>query len=214
MANMNTFIQNDANKKTMPEVAAMVPEFNTAVNTYIATAVKQLDMRIQNRPKEEEFVKNIDELISKAADFRTNVRRMINNAETPEEAIIYFVNYDRISNISIDMANIKNDFSNAVAYSNLQSLLHIEPILKEINTNLSNIRDSLNNRNLINNITTLVNDSTKLINDYNYLKNIYTEMQNIAVSRTESLKTMEQMIEKVKDAVNNITKISSAKSAL
>ena len=27
-------------------------------------------------------------------------------------------------------------------------------------------------------------------------------MQNIAVSRTESLKTMEQMIEKVKDAVN------------
>lgn len=165
MANMNTFIQNDANKKTMPEVAAMVPEFNTAVNTYIATAVKQLDMRIQNRPKEEEFVKNIDELMSKAADFRTNVRRMINNAETPEEAIIYFVNYDRISNISIDMANIKNDFSNAVAYSNLQSLLHIEPILKEINTNLSNIRDNLNNRNLINNITTLVNDSTKLIND-------------------------------------------------
>ena len=78
---MNTFIQNDANKKTMPEVAAMVPEFNTAVNTYIATAVKQLDMRIQNRPKEEEFVKNIDELMSKAADFRTNVRRMINNAD-------------------------------------------------------------------------------------------------------------------------------------
>ena len=37
-------------------------------------------------------------------------------------------------------------------------------------------------------------------------------MQNIAVSRTESLKTMEQMIEKVKDAVNNITKISSAKT--
>lgn len=34
MAAMNTFMQNAENKQLMPEVAAIVPEYNTAVNTY------------------------------------------------------------------------------------------------------------------------------------------------------------------------------------
>ena len=205
MSQMHTFMQDETNKNLMPEVAAIVPEFNTAVNTYISTAVNQLTLRVQNAPKEDEFLKNID-------NFRDTVRKMINNAETPEEAIRYFRNYDRISDINIDMGTVKDDFSNAVALNSLKELLLIEPLLKNINSNLNNIRDSLNNRNLVNNVSSMINSSEKLIQNYNHLKDVYTKMQNIAVSRTASLKTMEEMIEKVRVVVNTMTKESSESS--
>lgn len=212
MSQMHTFMQNETNKNLMPEVAAIVPEFNTAVNTYISTAVNQLTLRVQNAPKEDEFLKNIDNFIKESDNFRDTVRKMINNAETPEEAIRYFRNYDRISNISIDMGTVKDDFSNAVALNSLKDLLHIEALLKNIYNNLNNIRDNLNNRNLINNVTAMINSSEKLIQNYNHLKDVYTKMQNIAVSRTASLKTMEEMIEKVRVVVNTMTKESSESS--
>ena len=212
MSQMHTFMQDKTNKNLMPEVAAIVPEFNTAVNTYISTAVNQLTLRVQNAPKEDEFLKNIDNFIKESDNFRDTVRKMINNAETPEEAIRYFRNYDRISDISIDMGTVKDDFSNAVALNSLKDLLLIEPLLKNINSNLNNIRDNLNNRNLINNVTAMINSSEKLIQNYNHLKDVYTKMQNIAVSRTASLKTMEEMIEKVRVVVNTMTKESSESS--
>ena len=212
MSQMHTFMQDETNKNLMPEVAAIVPEFNTAVNTYISTAVNQLTLRVQNAPKEDEFIKNIDNFIKESDNFRDTVRKMINNAETPEEAIRYFRNYDRISNISIDMGTVKDDFSNAVALNSLKDLLHIEALLKNIYNNLNNIRDNLNNRNLINNVTAMINSSEKLIQNYNHLKDVYTKMQNIAVSRTASLKTMEEMISKVRQVVNAITKSSSESS--
>ena len=212
MSQMHTFMQDGTNKNLMPEVAAIVPEFNTAVNTYISTAVNQLTLRVQNAPKEDEFLKNIDNFIKESDNFRDTVRKMINNAETPEEAIRYFRNYDRISDINIDMGTVKDDFSNAVALNSLKDLLHIEALLKNIYNNLNNIRDNLNNRNLINNVTAMINSSEKLIQNYNHLKDVYTKMQNIAVSRTASLKTMEEMIEKVRVVVNTMTKESSESS--
>ena len=212
MSQMHTFMQDKTNKNLMPEVAAIVPEFNTAVNTYISTAVNQLTLRVQNAPKEDEFLKNIDNFIKESDNFRDTVRKMINNAETPEEAIRYFRNYDRISDINIDMGTVKDDFSNAVALNSLKDLLHIEALLKNIYNNLNNIRDNLNNRNLINNVTAMINSSEKLIQNYNHLKDVYTKMQNIAVSRTASLKTMEEMIEKVRVVVNTMTKESSESS--
>ena len=212
MSQMHTFMQDKTNKNLMPDVAAIVPEFNTAVNTYISTAVNQLTLRVQNAPKEDEFIKNIDNFIKESDNFRDTVRKMINNAETPEEAIRYFRNYDRISNISIDMGTVKDDFSNAVALNSLKELLHIEALLKNIYNNLNNIRDNLNNRNLVNNVSSMINSSEKLIQNYNHLKDVYTKMQNIAVSRTASLKTMEEMIEKVRVVVNTMTKESSESS--
>ena len=130
MAAMNTFMQNAENKQLMPEVAAIVPEYNTAVNTYISTAVKQLSLRVQNAPKEDDFLKNIDAFVTESNEFRATVRKMINNADTPEEAIRYFRNYDRISDISVDMGNIKTDFSNAVASNSLKDLLILNLYLK------------------------------------------------------------------------------------
>ncbi len=130
MAAMNTFMQNAENKQLMPEVAAIVPEYNTAVNTYISTAVKQLSLRVQNAPKEDDFLKNIDAFVTESNEFRATVRKMINNADTPEEAIRYFRNYDRISDISVDMGNIKTDFSNAVALNSLKDLLILNLYLK------------------------------------------------------------------------------------
>lgn len=130
MAAMNTFMQNAENKQLMPEVAAIMPEYNTAVNTYISTAVKQLSLRVQNAPKEDDFLKNIDAFVTESNEFRATVRKMINNADTPEEAIRYFRNYDRISDISVDMGNIKTDFSNAVALNSLKDLLILNLYLK------------------------------------------------------------------------------------
>ena len=212
MSQMHTFMQDKTNKNLMPEVARSARLFNTAVNTYISTAVNQLTLRVQNAPKEDEFLKNIDNFIKESDNFRDTVRKMINNAETPEEAIRYFRNYDRISDINIDMGTVKDDFSNAVALNSLKDLLHIEALLKNIYNNLNNIRDNLNKRSARLYVTAMINSSEKLIQNYNHLKDVYTKMQNIAVSRTASLKTMEEMIEKVRVVVNTMTKESSESS--
>ena len=212
MDNLNNFMQQEENKKLMPDVASVVPQFNTAVDTYIDTAVKQLTLRVQNAPKEDDFVKNIDGFVKDATEFRAIVKKMINNAETPEEAIRYFTNYDRISDVTVDMANVKDEFSNAVSLNSAKDMQHIGILLDNIHKNLSNIRDNLNNRNLINNINSMISASEKLITNYKTLNTVYIEMDNIAKNRTSSLKVMEEMIDKVSQVVNNITKNTSDES--
>ena len=212
MDNLNNFMQQEENKKLMPDVASVVPQFNTAVDTYIDTAIKQLTLRVQNAPKEDDFVKNIDGFIKDATEFRATVKKMINNAETPEEAIRYFTNYDRISDVTVDMANVKDEFSNAVSLNSAKDMQHIGILLDNIHKNLSNIRDNLNNRNLINNINSMISASEKLITNYKTLNTVYIEMDNIAKNRTSSLKVMEEMIDKVSQVVNNITKNTSDES--
>ena len=212
MDNLNNFMQQEENKKLMPDVASVVPQFNTAVDTYIDTAIKQLILRVQNAPKEDDFVKNIDGFIKDATEFRAIVKKMINNAETPEEAIRYFTNYDRISDVTVDMANVKDEFSNAVSLNSAKDMQHIGILLDNIHKNLSNIRDNLNNRNLINNINSMISASEKLITNYKTLNTVYVEMDNIAKNRTSSLKVMEEMIDKVSQVVNNITKNTSDES--
>ena len=212
MDNLNNFMKQEENKKLMPDVASVVPQFNTAVDTYIDTAIKQLTLRVQNAPKEDDFVKNIDGFIKDATEFRATVKKMINNAETPEEAIRYFTNYDRISDVTVDMANVKDEFSNAVSLNNAKDMQHIGILLDNIHKNLSNIRDNLNNRNLINNINSMISASEKLITNYKTLNTVYIEMDNIAKNRTSSLKVMEEMIDKVSQVVNNITKNTSDES--
>ena len=212
MDNLNNFMQQAENKKLMPDVASVVPQFNTAVDTYIDTAIKQLTLRVQNAPKEDDFVKNIDGFVKDATEFRATVKKMINNAETPEEAIRYFTNYDRISDVTVDMANVKDEFSNAVSLNSAKDMQHIGILLDNIHKNLSNIRDNLNNRNLINNINSMISASEKLITNYKTLNTVYIEMDNIAKNRTSSLKVMEEMIDKVSQVVNNITKNTSDES--
>ena len=212
MDNLNNFMQQAENKKLMPDVASVVPQFNTAVDTYIDTAIKQLTLRVQNAPKEDDFVKNIDGFIKDTTEFRATVKKMINNAETPEEAIRYFTNYDRISDVTVDMANVKDEFSNAVSLNSAKDMQHIGILLDNIHKNLSNIRDNLNNRNLINNINSMISASEKLITNYKTLNTVYIEMDNIAKNRTSYLKVMEEMIDKVSKVVNNITKNTSDES--
>ena len=212
MDNLNNFMQQEENKKLMPDVASVVPQFNTAVDTYIDTAIKQLTLRVQNAPKEDDFVKNIDGFIKDATKFRATVKKMINNAETPEEAIRYFTNYDRISDVTVDMANVKDEFSNAVSLNSAKDMQHIGILLDNIHKNLSNIRDNLNNRNLVNSINSMISASEKLITNYKTLNTVYIEMDNIAKNRTSSLKVMEEMIDKVSQVVNNITKTTSDES--
>ena len=212
MDNLNNFMQQEENKKLMPDVANIVPQFNTAVDTYIDTAIKQLTLRVQNAPKEDDFVKNIDSFIKDTTEFRATVKKMINNAETPEEAIRYFTNYDRISDVTVDVANVKDEFSNAVSLNSAKDMQHIGILLDNIHKNLSNIRDNLNNRNLINNINSMISASEKLITNHKTLNTVYIEMDNIAKNRTSSLKVMEEMIDKVSQVVNNITKNTSDES--
>ena len=212
MSTLNNFMQQAENKSLMPNVASIVPQFNTAVDTYIDTAIKQLTLRVQNAPKEDDFVKNIDGFIKEATEFRATVKKMINNAETPEEAIRYFTNYDRISDVTVDMANVKDEFSNAVSLNSAKDMQHIGILLDNIHKNLSNIRDNLNNRNLVNSINSMISASEKLITNYKTLNTVYIEMDNIAKNRTSSLKVMEEMIDKVSQVVNNITKTTSDES--
>ena len=212
MNDLTKFMDDPVNKKEMPAVAALMGEYSSAVNTYIDTAVEQLQMRVENAPREDEFVKLIDNFIKQANAFRNTVRDMINNAETPEQAIRYFRNYERVSDISIDMANLKDSFSNAVTLNSYNEMKRVSGYVKNINTNIINIRDNLNNRNLLTNVNNMVNTVTRMSNNYNILAQVYEKMQTIAVSRTASLKTMEEKTAQVTSTVNEMVLTSSKKS--
>ncbi len=209
---LTKFMDDPVNKKEMPAVAALMGEYSSAVNTYIDTAVEQLQMRVENAPREDEFVKLIDNFIKQANAFRNTVRDMINHAETPEQAIRYFRNYERVSDISIDMANLKDSFSNAVTLNSYDEMKRVSGYVKNINTNIINIRDNLNNRNLLTNVNNMVNTVTRMSNNYNALAQVYEKMQTIAVSRTASLKTMEEKTAQVTSTVNEMVLTSSKKS--
>ena len=209
---LTKFMDDPVNKKEMPAVAALMGEYSSAVNTYIDTAVEQLQMRVENAPREDEFVKLIDNFIKQANAFRNTVRDMINNAETPEQAIRYFRNYERVSDISIDMANLKDSFSNAVTLNSYDEMKRVSGYVKNINTNIINIRDNLNNRNLLTNVNNMVNTVTRMSNNYNILAQVYEKMQTIAISRTASLKTMEEKTAQVTSTVNEMVLTSSKKS--
>ncbi len=187
MNDLTKFMDDPANKKEMPAVAALMGEYSSAVNTYIDTAIEQLQMRVENAPREDEFVKLIDNFIKQADAFRNTVRDMINNAETPEQAIRYFRNYERVSDISIDMANLKDSFSNAVALNSYDEMKRVSGYVKNINTNITNIRDNLNNRNLLTNVNNMVNTVTRMSNNYNVLAQVYEKMQNIGACEKKSV---------------------------
>ena len=212
MNDLTKFMDDPVNKKEMPAVAALMGEYSSAVNTYIDTAVEQLHMRVENAPREDEFVKLIDNFIKQANAFRNTVRNMINNAETPEQAIRYFRNYERVSDISIDMANLKDSFSNAVSLNSYDEMKRVSGYVKNINTNIINIRDNLNNRNLLTNVNNMVNTVTRMSNNYNALAQVYEKMQTIAISRTASLKAMEEKTAQVTSTVNEMVSTSSKKS--
>ena len=212
MNDLTKFMDDPVNKKEMPAVAALMGEYSSAVNTYIDTAVEQLQMRVENAPREDEFVKLIDNFIKQANAFRNTVRDMINHAETPEQAIRYFRNYERVSDISIDMANLKDSFSNAVTLNSYDEMKRVSGYVKNINTNIINIRDNLNNRNLLTNVNNMVNTVTRMSNNYNILAQVYEKMQTIAISRTASLKTMEEKTAQVTSTVNEMVSTSSKKS--
>ena len=212
MNDLTKFMDDPVNKKEMPAVAALMGEYSSAVNTYIDTAVEQLQMRVENAPREDEFVKLIDNFIKQANAFRNTVRDMINNAETPEQAIRYFRNYERVSDISIDMANLKDSFSNAVTLNSYDEMKRVSGYVKNINTNIINIRDNLNNRNLLTNVNNMVNTVTRMSNNYNILAQVYEKMQTIAISRTASLKAMVEKTAQVTSTVNEMVLTSSKKS--
>lgn len=172
MAELNRFLNEPANKKEMVAVAELMDEYNTAVNTYIQTAVEQLTMRVDNAPKEE-FIKLIDNFIKQANDFRFIERNLINNAATPAQAIVFFRNYERVSNVSIDMANLKDSFSNAVTLSSNTEMKKVDGYIKDIARNIKNIRDNLNNRNLLNTVNDMLNTVTRMGNNYNVLAHVY-----------------------------------------
>ena len=212
MNDLTKFMNDPVNKKAMPAVAALMGEYSSAVNTYIDTAVEQLQMRVENAPREDEFVKLIDNFIKQANAFRNTVRDMINHAETPEQAIRYFRNYERVSDISIDMANLKDSFSNAVTLNSYNEMKRVSGYVKNINTNIINIRDNLNNRNLLTNVNNMVNTVTRMSNNYNILAQVYEKMQTIAISRTASLNAMVEKTAQVTSTVNEMVSTSSKKS--
>lgn len=204
MTELNSFMQIAENKKEMPAVSEIIPELNDSVNTYIQAAVEQLSIRVNNVPLELSFVKGIQDFIKEEETYKTNLKRIINNAETPADAIRNFTNYDRINNISIEITEIKDMFSDAVMLNSLQTLLQVEEPLKNINKDALDIRDNLNNRNLIGNVTKMINISEKMMDDYNKLKQAYTQMQAIAESRTKYMNSMQEITKETQDIVNGM----------
>ncbi|MDE7033811.1 MAG: HAMP domain-containing protein, partial [Mucispirillum sp.] len=204
MTELNSFMQIAENKKEMPAVSEIIPELNDSVNTYIKAAVDQLKIRVDNIPLEQSFEKGIEDFIKEEEVYKTNLKRIINNAETPADAVRNFTNYDRINNVSTDMVEVKDIFSDAVMLNSLQELLKIEQLLKRINTNVLDIRDNLNNRNLIGNVTKMINISNKMMDTYNQLKQEYTEMQSIAESRAKYMNSMQEITKQTQDIVNGM----------
>ncbi len=67
---LETLLADKYKASIVPEITAIFPEYKEAVNTYIAAATHQVQVRNNIVPKEKEFIKAVNEFLTESENLR------------------------------------------------------------------------------------------------------------------------------------------------
>lgn len=211
MNDMYTMMQDKYNQKLMKEIYEKIEDYNTAVNNYINTALKQLDIRAQNWDKEVKFKEVVLNFLAESDKFKNALTDSIKkNTDNPAAALEYFAAYAKISNISSDIASISEKYTSTVTTGSIKSVKEAAVNINNLNKTIAEIDQNNNLGKAENNLKKMRGYLAEINKIYKEVGTIYVEMDTIAKQRTEYLSKMTSIMEEVFTVVgNSVDKASS-----
>ncbi len=205
LENMNKILSNKNTASLMPDIAAIFPDYKTAVTTFLDTSIQQIELRHNVVTREYDLIKEANEFLKASEDFRKAIADVIkNNTDDPRVALNYFANYSRVANIAINAVHALDIFSAARYTGNLKELEKMGIYMKDINTDLLEIRKNIVNKaslKVLDDMLKLLNISGKTFGD---VHNAYKLRAEITSKRSESMAMYSSLNEQISTSINHL----------
>ena len=202
---METLLQDKYKASLVSEVTAVFPEFKEAVNTYLTTAARQVEIRNNIVPSEKEFIKTVDEFLKESENLRTSVTNVIkNNIGDADVALRYFENYSRISTVSVDTALVYEIFSTVRYTGSITELAKIQKLLQEVNNELSAVKNNIVNRASLNIIDKMINNINKSEKIYKEIVKAYELRASANEQRNNAVNLLIGINQSISSSINTI----------
>ncbi len=184
---LETLLADKYKASIVPEITAIFPEYKEAVNTYLAAATHQVQVRNNIVPKEKEFIKAVNEFLTESENLRKNITNVIkNNIDNSEIALRYFENYSRIATISVDTSLVYEIFSTVRYTGNVEELTKIQKLMVEVNNELITIKNNIVQRASLNIIDKMLNNIAQNEKIYKEIVAAYESRASVNKQRVDA----------------------------
>ncbi len=202
---LETLLADKYKASIVPEITAIFPEYKEAVNTYIAAATHQVQVRNNIVPKEKEFIKAVNEFLTESENLRKNITNVIkNNIDNSEIALRYFENYSRIATISVDTSLVYEIFSTVRYTGNVEELTKIQKLMVEVNNELITIKNNIVQRASLNIIDKMLNNIAQNEKIYKEIVAAYESRASVNKQRVDATNLFLGISQQISNSINTI----------
>ncbi len=202
---LETLLADKYKASIVPEITAIFPEYKEAVNTYIAAATHQVQVRNNIVPKEKEFIKAVNEFLTESENLRKNITNVIkNNIDNSEIALRYFENYSRIATISVDTSLVYEIFSTVRYTGNVEELTKIQKLMVEVNNELVTIKNNIVQRASLNIIDKMLDNIAQNEKIYKEIVAAYESRASVNKQRVDATNLFLGISQQISNSINTI----------
>lgn len=202
---LETLLADKYKASIVPEITAIFPEYKEAVNTYLAAATHQVQVRNNIVPKEKEFIKAVNEFLTESENLRKNITNVIkNNIDNSEIALRYFENYSRIATISVDTSLVYEIFSTVRYTGNVEELTKIQKLMVEVNNELITIKNNIVQRASLNIIDKMLNNIAQNEKIYKEILAAYESRASVNKQRVDATNLFLGISQQISNSINTI----------
>ncbi len=202
---LETLLADKYKASIVPEITAIFPEYKEAVNTYIAAATHQVQVRNNIVPKEKEFIKAVNEFLTESENLRKNITNVIkNNIDNSEIALRYFENYSRIATISVDTSLVYEIFSTVRYTGNVEELTKIQKLMVEVNNELVTIKNNIVQRASLNIIDKMLDNIAQNEKIYKEILAAYESRASVNKQRVDATNLFLGISQQISNSINTI----------
>ncbi len=202
---LETLLADKYKASIVPEITAIFPEYKEAVNTYLAAATHQVQVRNNIVPKEKEFIKAVNEFLTESENLRKNITNVIkNNIDNSEIALRYFENYSRIATISVDTSLVYEIFSTVRYTGNVEELTKIQKLMVEVNNELITIKNNIVQRASLNIIDKMLNNIAQNEKIYKEIVAAYESRASVNKQRVDATNLFLGISQQISNSINTI----------
>ncbi len=208
---LETLLADKYKASIVPEITAIFPSYKEAVNTYLTAATHQVEVRNNIVPKEQEFIKAVDEFLTESENLRKTITNVIkNNIDNSEVTLRYFENYSRIATISVDTALVYEIFSTVRYTGNVEQLAKIQKLMVEVNNELITIKNNIVQRASLNIIDKMLDNIAKNEKIYKEIVAAYESRASVNKQRVDATNLFLGISQQTSNSINTIIQEKTA----
>lgn len=208
---LETLLADKYKASIVPEITAIFPSYKEAVNTYLTAATHQVEVRNNIVPKEQEFIKAVDEFLTESENLRKTITNVIkNNIDNSEVTLRYFENYSRIATISVDTTLVYEIFSTVRYTGNVEQLAKIQKLMVEVNNELVTIKNNIVQRASLNIIDKMLDNIAKNEKIYKEIVAAYESRASVNKQRVDATNLFLGISQQTSNSINTIIQEKTA----